>query len=218
MFAESREWPAARRFGCRSGRPETRTMCMFAEHCARWCRLSAMELNIGGWLLLAVTSGLAAGLMNNLTSLLTGHLERAARSKERGEERSHASLLRREVAHEYARNDFLVMAKDLVEWAEELGYERFYEEVGDPIFRPPTGQKGLTGEKDALDALREIKYGHPSAEVRDKAQEMFDDVAYVYSEFLPDGEPASPLDLDKAKKWSGNAKALLESIHTPDAI
>lgn len=176
-----------------------------------------MDLDIGGWLLLAVTSGLAAGVMNNLTSLLTGKFERKAQKKERSRERAHAALLRREAAHEDARDRYLPAAEALAEWTEEVAYEKFFEDVGDPIFRPPTAAKGIENEAYALDELRKIKYGHPTKAVRDLARKLFDDVARVYSEFVGDGQPASQLTLETAKAWSRDAGQLVELIHSEES-
>lgn len=173
-----------------------------------------MELSLAQWVALAVTSGLAAGVMNNLTSVFTGWLDRRSRDSERLQERTHAAMLRAATAHEAARQTFLPLALDLAEWTDALSYEQFQDEVGDPIFRPATAEQGLGSHAEVFDALRQIKYGHPTLEVREQAQRIFDELAASFSEFSNDGSSAKPVTLDLAIGWKNQAQGLVDLIHT----
>jgi hypothetical protein len=170
-----------------------------------------------------ITTGLVGGLANQGFGMLREKLERNFRRDERQaveqsaeqirlDERRHQAILRREAAHDAARQKFLPMAEDLLAWADWEAHEAHADEGGDFHY---VGAKRTTisDEGEAIRMAREIATGHPSKHVREKADALYNKINVHYGEFRPNGNYAPTFD--DVYAWMNLAEELVELVHTP---
>ncbi|WP_243057817.1 hypothetical protein [Nocardioides sp. SR21] len=169
-------------------------------------------MDASDWFLVAVTSGLVAGVANNLTSLLTNWLDRRARKTEREAEEAHAASLRREAAHDAARATFLPMAESLALWATKLAYDIHFEDVGAYHF-PGTEKTVLSKTSEVLDVARAVAWGHPTKSVRTQADALYESLADRFGDV---DRAREDLTQAEASTWQSQAEELIRLIHTPE--
>lgn len=164
---------------------------------------------------LVIASGLAAGLVSGLVTLISGRWERSHRTKERKAIEEHEARLRRELAHDQARAQFLPIAEQFVGWAYKYASDSHWEWVADFTYIG-TNQPAPSSSEDVLDCLRKIMYGHPSKAVRDHAHALYNDINNQWTEIVGDTIPDPTFD--QTIDWWKRAKALIELIHTPETV
>lgn len=162
--------------------------------------------------ILVISSGLAAGLISGVVTLLGGMWERKHRTKEREAIALHEARLRREAAHDAARADFLPKAEALGLWMHNMAGDIHWQEVGSNWWAG-TSNAGLSRE-EVIPLLRAIRYGHPTKSVRDKAEGLLVDVENRLTEVIGNAVPDP--DLDEVMDWLSRINELIEVIHTPD--
>lgn len=162
---------------------------------------------------LVLGSGVITGLVSGVVTLVAGKWDRSHRTKEREAMAAHEARLRRELAHDGAREKFLGPAERLEAWAFKYSSERHYDANGDWIYvestRPMAESQGVV-----LDLLREITHGHPTRSVRKYAQELFTDIDNQWTA-LVDGEVQEPT-LQQVADWHLRTNELVELIHAPE--
>ncbi|MFH7324843.1 hypothetical protein [Aeromicrobium sp. JJY06] len=162
---------------------------------------------------LVIGSGLAAGLVSGVVTLLAGLWDRRHRTKEREAIEKHEATLRRQEAHDKARPDFLPQAERLAAWTNKIAYDLHREWGGDFIY---VGTKVTMpqSEEEVLDLYRHIMYRHPSKRVREKARSVYDGVNNQWSEIVAGGiaEPT----FEQAVQWQTDTEELIELIHSPE--
>lgn len=184
---------------------------------------------------LAVTSGAAAGLANQLFKF--GHdwladrrtkegqrreLEHQATMQERElhhqrdlqrEEREHQAAVRREDVFFEAQKELLpkvVAVRSWIQWwwGELYGGEVDYHPVS--LHRPEAVQTPA----DAIRALEQVAGSHPSKAVRVYARELFNSIDGTVN--MPDHYGNSDPTVDELSNWSQRAAELVDALHDPE--
>jgi hypothetical protein len=182
------------------------------------------------WIGLGVTSGVAAGTVNQLLSwaretrdrafardqktLEREHhrrqqeLERDHQKAMLNDQRSHESQLRAERAHFEERGTFLPMAQEIRRW---LYSQRVLH------FGGPSGNVGLTDSRPlpdyehVSDYLEQIATGHPTREIRNIAKDLD---AEIEERFLRAEGPCAPTE-DELQGWMDQTARLIRCLHEP---
>jgi hypothetical protein len=163
--------------------------------------------------ILVISSGLAAGLVQALVTLVSGRFERQHRSDERRAIEQHERTLRREQAHDAARDTFLPMAETLAIWAERHAHEIHTEWIGDFI-DVGTMLPVPTTQPQVLDLLRSLMYRHPTPAVRSHARSLYEDIDGQWSEIFQ-GDIPEPT-LEQASDWLNRTRELVQLVHIPE--
>lgn len=200
--------------------------------------LRSMEESWRDWLLLAVSSGLAAGLANQLfrfvhDALAEGrqkksqrlelkHQEDMLRRQSEGqrelqlEEREHQRRLRREEAFFHARTRFAPAVTGVQEWITWWWADLYRDEVDyHPVnLHPPAT---IVSPADAIRSLSQLAGEHPWKSVRARAERLRLDIdnACNRDDLTEQGEPRPTVD--QLSNWERQAGALLDALHEPDA-
>lgn len=166
---------------------------------------------------LVIGSGLAAGLLSGLVTLIADRWERRHRTDERKAVEQHQARLRLEEAHDKARPEFLEKAEKLVAWSDKIAHDLHWEWIGDFIY---IGTKVTMpqSKEEVLDLYRQIMYGHPSKPVRDKARAIYDSINVQWTEIV--GGVIPDPTFEQAVKWLKDTEELIELIHSrePPAV
>jgi hypothetical protein len=163
---------------------------------------------------LVVSSGFAAGLVSGLVALLSGRWERRHRSAERQAVAAHEARLRRETAHDEARDTFLPKARDIAAWARAKVNEIHWQQVGTNHWNTVDRAAVVVADAEAVELLRDIRYGHPTKSVRVAAEGLLGDIENGLSEIVGDTIPDPKFDV--ALDWFERSERIIEQIHSPE--
>lgn len=193
-----------------------------------------MDLSWTQFVGLAVSSGAAAGLANQVFKFVhdkladsrtkaTQHreLEHQRTMQERElrhqrdlqrEEREHQAEVRREAAFFEARRDLLGNAAAVYEWIQWWWGDLYGAEVDYyPVsLNPP---QVVQTAADAITALSEIAAKHPSREIRVFARNLSDSIDGTVN--MPDQDGDSSPSVNQLSGWSKRAAALIDALHDP---
>lgn len=179
-----------------------------------------------GWgqiILLAVTSGIAAGLMNQLLSWWREGRQRKFTAEEQEKERAHLQrvhqderehqrLLRREEAHARARDEYIERVQNLHDWIQYEWGKRFGLDVDYASSHavPPK----FTKPEEAIKAAREVAIGHPTREVRAAAVSIEHSIDGCFNQIVGNrlNEPSD----EDFREWSSSVDELIDLLHVPD--
>lgn len=174
---------------------------------------------------LILGSSVIAGIVSAFTQLFVGRKTRQHATTEREAQQTfnqtertdrelHEQILRREAAHDAARDAFLPMAQDVQRWLEKEELDKHWEDEG--TYRPPTGNSPVLGSAgDAVDLLTAIATGHPTRRVRLASRALLDKITGTLGDV--NSGWGRVVSFDEWAEWESDSRALIEAIHTPDA-
>lgn len=176
-------------------------------------------------LTLALTSGVIAGVTNQLLTLLREvrtrkfqsrqqDAERAHQKATQESERQHAARLRNETAHSDARGTLLDPAVDVKHWAMQVFIDNWSHEVD--YYGNTYPRASTTDPVDVLAKLQRIEDAHPTRIVRRMAESLRGSIDSVYNVPVPKGN-GEYFDLtpscDQSRDWIVKSEALVEEMH-----
>lgn len=187
------------------------------------------------WVVLALGSGVAAGLANNLLGFIRDHLgyraKKAADQKateaalqQQSNEQAHQikmdelrrtseADLRRDQAFESAREELIDAAAKVHDYLESDWYQRFGAEY-DFHLRPTSLTP--TKREDVYIGLQRIQHRHPRHEVRVAAARLSSRIRSAYDVPRQDGQPVIEDDPEELGELMDLSQELTEGLHNPD--
>lgn len=180
------------------------------------------------YLVIILGSSVGVALINWAATARNGRADRdATAERQTRQERHEATLqsqrenheakLRRQADHDEARKTFLPLAESLALYFTKEAFDLHWAEVG--IFVFPSTERPILDKKAAVvDAVRSIMWGHPTRDVREKAQSIYSDLVSYW--FDTDRQQAKfysderiGLSQDEANKLEEAAEELIQLIH-----
>lgn len=161
---------------------------------------------------LILGSTVVGGLITAAMTWWIAWQDRQERSSERSEIRKHEALLRRELAHDEAREVYRPMAQRFQAWVDDVAHKKYNDEVD---FGIAIGTK-LEVPADlaaAVDQLRLIRDGHPTRTVRERARKLVSNIEGAFFDPPMGPNEPEPPSFDQAMDWSTKSEELIEAIH-----
>ena len=175
----------------------------------------AVMLSTTEIVLTVLGTGAVAGVVTGLFNVLALRLTNKSRSREQLDEREHQAGLRREQAHDEARQKFLPLGERIARYLDHEASEAHWQETGDHFPMSDPGPR-CADEKEAVSDLKDISYGHPTKAVRDAAAALGTKIWSAHTEII-DGHIPKP-DCDQWVGWGIHADELIELIHAPTPV
>ena len=173
-------------------------------------------MKVGWWqvLLLGGSSGVLAGLVNQGAGFVRDLLAGKAHAVELERDREHQRALRREEAHAAARETYLGYVAQAIDHVQAAFFREFGSTVGMQMLSFPVPE--VQDITEILAGLRKIAREHPSADVRELANDVFGDLINYYNDPIEAHGGPSERVLDAYDRWLTKLSDLLDRIHLPD--
>lgn len=171
------------------------------------------ELTAANILTLGATSGVLAGITNQLLGFLRDRVRNKDDREKRDEERIHAQRLRADRSHDESLHDALPKITAVSQWigfhwGSEYGLEVDYH--GAHVVEPH-----LSGPAEVLENLRYVANHHPTRSVRRAASGLHDSIDGFFN-MIEAGEPSGTPTIGNYSGWLSASDDLIELIHLPD--
>lgn len=172
-----------------------------------------MEWHWSTILAFGATSGIAAGVVNQLLAWLREARQRSHEASEtrslQEDERAHQARLRAEQAHSRAADTFIGYAADVTDWIDFHWGQDFGEDVD--YISVNRSKPSLEAPAEVIDALRQIERRHPTSSVRAIARRLAGSMDGVYN--MINGSVVGEPDVDTYRRWKQQGDQLIEAIH-----
>ncbi len=183
-------------------------------------------MGVGEVLLVIVGSSAGAALINWAASWRTTKsqqnsakaLQTQKESHEgalQSQKEKHEAKLRRDAAHDDARDTFLPAAESITLYITKVAYDRHWDEVGIFVF-PDTNRTLPANRAEVTDALRGIMWGHPTKKVREEARKIHDEVVQLWYDTDRLNAQGPDLNQDEASKLESMSEELVQMIHADE--
>ena len=174
-----------------------------------------MDFDWAAILAFGATSGIAAGLVNQLLTWWRESRQRNHAASEvralQEDERAHEAILRAEAAHGDAAGKFIGYAADATDWIEY----KWGQDFGEDVDYVGVNRKApeLESPADVIDALRQIERRHPTKGVRMQAERL---ASSIDSEFnMINGDTVGEPDAETYRSWKQQGDQLIAQILEP---
>lgn len=190
---------------------------------------TTVALNWSHILTLATTSGIVAGLVNQIAGAFRDKwVQRAELQSRKGIQnaelahqiqmqtnaRHHADEERRDAAHSEARGTYLPFMVIVERWLRRAYIDEGYAADADYIAAnvPPMA---TTSVVEIIDLLHKVSTEHPTRWIREAADRVETELDVQFNVIaLPAGEIASPT-ADQLSRWMLEAARIIEALHDP---
>lgn len=159
-------------------------------------------------------SGVVSAALTQVVGLWRDSRSEKAKAAAQEQERHHQQRLQQQEAHAAARDKYLELAANALDFFETDAAVEYGPDVDFYLTVYP--HPAVSDLNEVLGGLRRIARLHPSPEVRDFAARLFNEITNVYNE-LPDphtGEHPPP-SLEEFNKWIDALGELIQLIHLP---